>query len=254
MARNKNKYLKDLELVEVSKSIYIKEKMKYINKDYGKLHLKDIVCDVTGHVYGVCDCECGEKDVVTNISKLVHGSTKSCLCVRTVGRTHNTKYDNHAYIGKVYGHMRVIKAFNSMGDGIYWYMQCIHCGRVKVGKACQIVASNHIGCKCYRKVTEEYIGRVIRTDKIVGLNGVNSEGRSLVIVQCTKCGKEREVLYKSLNAGNAKKCDCQLKVVCNDYDSYIGKNYCGHSIMEVIRIDWKIYFRLKCETCGKEYS
>lgn len=119
MARNKNMYLEELSLAQYSKSKYIKNKGQYINKQYDGLYLKDIVCTVDGLVYGVCDCECGEKDIVTGIHNLISGRTKRCACGRGVGKLGNTKYDNNEYIDKVYGHMKVIKAYNSLGDGVY---------------------------------------------------------------------------------------------------------------------------------------
>lgn len=107
-----------------------------------------------------------------------------------------------------------------------------------------------MGCECYRRVNESYIGRIIDTDEIIALSGKNDDGRTLVTVRCTECSKERTVLYKMLNRGNAKKCECQLQVKRNDYDSYIGTSYCGYKIIEIMHENAQYYFNLVCETCG----
>ena len=218
MARNKTVHLGDIELVTRSRSKYIVNKHKYINKRYNKLLLKDIVCDTKGFVYGVCDCECGEHDILTAIYKLVTNQTYSCsACARRAGSGFNSIYDSDKYIGNIYGYLKVLSYYfgeDSKGNkGVFWHTQCIRCGKYKDFEASKLVGGTTVSCGCVlydrnNKYSDtSWIGKCVDGTLIINILNKTKNGQ-LWLCKCKYCGRLYNATAKKIVSRHTNSCGC----------------------------------------------
>lgn len=217
MAYNKVKYLKDLDLVEYSRSKYIRDKRQYIGKQYNKLILKDIVCDTHGFVYGVCDCiNCGNTNIVTAIKKLVNFETYTCGCSRKAGTGFNSKYDSEEYIGKMYGNLRVDGYFfseNKNSKGVFWNTTCMICNRHKTFKATLLVNGTTTSCGCLlekrnnKYSSQDWVGQYIDDTEVISVDDKTYYGQ-MWTCKCKYCGNLYRTLARKIVSGHTNSCGC----------------------------------------------
>lgn len=220
MAKNKNVYLKDIEIKPLYniRSQYVKNKDKYINRMYNYLYVKDIVVSTKGYALGVCDCtRCGEKDLVIDISSIVAGRRNSCNCVRKAGMTHKSIYDSPKYIGNIYGDLRVDEAYTGeLGGhkGVIWKTTCLRCGNTKEIIASLLVNGTVKSCGCKGKERnnkysnpEEWVGKIINGTKVLEIGTKSADGQHW-ICQCKYCGKPFDVIARRIAYGVNRSCGC----------------------------------------------
>lgn len=218
MARNSTVHIQDIQsnIVSASRSKYIRNKDKYINNKYNSLFLKDIVCVTGGFVYGICDCDCGEKDVVTGIYPLITGKTATCGCSHKSGNINNSKYDSDEYIGKVYGNLRVIGYYRGeiKGEhGVIWKLKCELCGNYIEMKATHVVNGTTTSCGCAlhnrnNKYSNKNLeGTYINGTKIIKVLDKEYTGQ-FWICECRYCKKHFKVLARKLCSGHTQSCGC----------------------------------------------
>ena len=65
-----------------------------INKKFNRLLVKEIIREKSKETKALCDCECGNKDVVVSVYRLINGLTKSCGCLTSEARKKTGK-NNH---------------------------------------------------------------------------------------------------------------------------------------------------------------
>lgn len=217
MARNKTVHLEDIKIVYESRSKYIINKSQYINKKYNKLYLKDIVCDTRGYVYGVCDCDCGETNIVTAIRALLDYKTKSCSsCARATGSGFNSKYASDEYIGKIYGNLKVIKYYygrDDNGQGVFWRTKCLLCNNEKDFKASSLVNGTTISCGCVlnnrnnKYSDDSWLGKDIYGTKVLKILDKEYDGQ-MWLCKCKYCGADFKALARKIVSRHTNSCGC----------------------------------------------
>ena len=223
MARNKVVYLRDIELKTVGiRSKYYVNKHDYVNKQYNDLYLKDIVvCSNNSEVLGVCDCACGNIDIVTGIFKLISNKTKCCNeCLRSVGSGKiRTKYADSKFIGCVIGYLEILDYYSGkLGNhsGIIWKTQCLRCGSKKDFLAGQLANNTTVSCGClaYERnhlySSEDYNGTVVGVVKIKKVlpKSTLSTGEQCWLCECKYCGKEFTALARHVVYKHTVSCGC----------------------------------------------
>lgn len=98
---------------------------------------------------------------------------------------------------------------------------------------------------------EEAIGFNFGTDTVIKRNGTNESGRTLIQLQCNKCGAYRDVLWKRFNYDPycCKKCNC-MGVSRESYDKLIGTEYQGYIVEGTFKSNNRTYLNVKCLKCG----
>lgn len=229
MARNKIVYLKDIEnelKIDGIKSKYWVNKELYISKKYNDLFLKDIVVDKKGFVYGVCNCDCGERDLVTAIKPLLDGKTKtckSCISKPCIGKR-KSKYADNYYIGKVYGFLEVLTFYhgtNGNRSGVMWKLRCLNCGAI-VDRFASLVANKNsttISCGCVgvnrnnKYSIESYVGTYVNGTKVLRLlpKDYDKTGSQFWECECKYCGKPYIRCARHIVYGHVNSCGCQTE-------------------------------------------
>lgn len=228
----KRKFLTDIELNENSRSKYVLNKDKYINKEYNFLYLKDIVCDTSGRVYGVCDCtRCGQKDVVTVISNLLSYRTVTCGCSREVSI--NNKYGKDSYIGQEVNGMiieKIDRASDNEESSVYWEGRCKYCNKHMRKKASLQVKGTSRSCGCLLQKRnnkysgDEWVGKEIFGTKVIKILESDASGQHW-LCQCKYCGKQFKAVARKIVSRHTNSCGCNtesigIKEIRNYLDSH----------------------------------
>ena len=96
-----------------------------------------------GNYLWECRCECGN-EIVAQSSKLIHGHTKSCGCIRG-----DTLREN--LVGKRYGRLTVIGLNRERkSSSVFWDCRC-DCGTTKAVSRAHLLSGATISCGCYHK-------------------------------------------------------------------------------------------------------
>lgn len=135
------------------------------------------------------------------------------------------------YVGEVFGNIKLIEYLGKSevleGESFVsrpiFNVQCTQCGTIYNNVELHKVQSYRFTCSCEKKDYQKLfydkykclIGRVIGTDKVIGLEYRPNEdhnNRALVRLKCNECGNERFVGVDAfLNSKNYKKCNCKPK-------------------------------------------
>lgn len=220
--RNKVVYLSDVvQKTSGIRSKYYRNKESYIGMYYNDLYLKDIIVSEKGEVLGVCDCECGTKDLVTGIFALVSLKTKCCNnCMRSsyTGKI-ATKYNSDKYIGKVYGYLKVVEYyFGKVGDksGVIWDLECLNCGATLSAFAGQVVNGTSISCGCVGEERNNkysdisYLGKYINGTRVLDIlpKDYVETGEQFWRCECKYCGEPFISSARSIVSSHTNSCGC----------------------------------------------
>lgn len=93
----------------------------------------------------------------------------------------------------------------------------------------------------------EAVNKVIGTDLVLGENGYDKTGRTLVSIQCTLCGELRDVPWHRLNAGRPKRCNCKLS---KSEKAELGTIVDTDKVVDYAPICGRIGFVVECLECG----
>lgn len=93
----------------------------------------------------------------------------------------------------------------------------------------------------------EAIDKTIGTDIVLGENGRDGTGRTLVSLQCTLCGELRDVPWHRLNAGRPKRCSCKLS---KSEKAKIGTIVDTDKVVDYAPICGRTGFVVECLECG----
>ena len=110
--------------------------------------------------YWLCRCDCGTETVVSS-SCLLHGTTKSCGCLRKEKAGENNFID---LTGNRYGRLVVIEKVEHPGRYVYWLCQC-DCGNKVAVMGKSLKNGNTRSCGCLRKENMREIGRTKKRGK-----------------------------------------------------------------------------------------
>lgn len=110
------------------------ERYEMINHKYGRLTVKECIGKIPNKhgVFFLCDCECGNKNVIKEMSKLKTGHTKSCGCLQkeVVSKT-NKKYNTFDIQGDV------VVGYTSNGESFFFDAEDLQ----KVKKYCWYITN-----------------------------------------------------------------------------------------------------------------
>ena len=146
----------------------------YIGKTYGSL----TVLETIGNNHrgeGVlfrCHCKhCNDNNVIVGARHVVYGRINTCgklLCQKKED-VFNTKYRDNAYIGQVFGYLKVLSIAppNIKDKGVRWVCECQRDGNITTAIASAVVMGNNISCGCLNSTAEVYIEEILRKYNIL---------------------------------------------------------------------------------------
>lgn len=190
--------------------IFVRRK-KLLGKKYGLLTIKDFVArrNIDAYrVYAVCDCDCGNKDIIVVVSDLTGGRKK--ICNRD---NHYANLLKKEKIGLKFGKLEV-KDFILKNNQTYAVCDC-DCGNKNltykwtwfkqgVYKTC--------GCGIKKEINlhPEIIGKTFGLLHVISFKEerIISNKREVFFTCRCKCGKNKAVSYHNLINGNTKSCGC----------------------------------------------
>lgn len=130
---------------------------------FGMLTVKhrgeDVIRNNKRRITWICDCDCGNKNVVCLADSLTAGYKKSCGCLQ-----HRPQHDD--LLGMKFGRLEVV-AFDGIKNGkAYWLCKC-ECGNEKYVKVStnDLKAGNTQSCGCLRNErVKEAVGKPNKYD------------------------------------------------------------------------------------------
>ncbi len=165
-------------------------------------------------------CDCDSPEFSINGSSLVRGLSKSCGCVRRMGRRVSDR--ERALISKRstkdlteqrFGRLQVLRRDGSRRDkrghsAATWWVQC-DCGSPEKSIISQnLTKGNATSCGCLKKelLTADLIGKKFGRLQVVGREGFDKYGATWH-TQC-ECGKSKIVRTNALTSENVRSCGC----------------------------------------------
>ena len=129
----------------------------YIGKKFGRLTVIDKGhTDKNGHIYWICQCECGSIKEVSG-THLKEGKTQSCGCL------HSEIISTLNFIdltGQKFGKLTVIKRANNIGTKAAWVCQC-DCGNTTIVQGCNLRNGHTTSCGCINSKGELLIRQLL---------------------------------------------------------------------------------------------
>lgn len=194
------------------KSSSLKRRVDYCGKKYGKLTVKKMLYNYnnTKHTYCLCDCECGTKDVLINVSNLLKPAMHSCGCAKRsiLIRHHGKNID-----GNKYGRLTVLET--------YWEekppkVKCkCDCGNIVILNKNYVQSGHTQSCGCLHsektseKNTKDWSNIISPYGiKFIKQHSMNAHGQWLWECQCF-CGNKFIALPAKINNGHITSCGCR---------------------------------------------
>lgn len=144
-----------------------------------------------------CRCDCG-KEVLTPITQLTGGYTKSCGCLG-----HPPLKD---YVGKRFGHL-VVTSYAGKDKGMHRWNCVCDCGKETVVGQTLLQSGKTKSCGCNgNPPLEDLTGAVFGRLTVLG-KAESQKGSGYWRCRC-ECGKETVVRYGNLISGHTKSCGC----------------------------------------------
>jgi hypothetical protein len=178
---------------------------------FGRLTARKFYERKNNITYWMCDCECGNKDVIASVPNLRRGTKKSCGCIGN-GRFLDLT-------GKIFGKLTVLKRVEKPAhlnaDATYYLCRC-ECTKERVVCAGNLLSGTQISCGCTRKEygreyinqqLEKFIGKVFGRLTVKELFGRDKSGNYLWKCSCN-CGKYKIASSNNLISGNTRSCGC----------------------------------------------
>lgn len=123
-----------------------------VGEKYGMLTIKSLLHNYnnTRITYVVCDCECGNRDVITRLNGLRSGNTKSCGCIHSP-----------SLLNKKFGMLTVVSEEQSNSSQRRWLCKC-DCGATITLTSYQITSGHTKSCGCLRSDAVSYFEHLVR--------------------------------------------------------------------------------------------
>lgn len=193
------------------KGDFLLEKENLIGNKYGKLTVKQMIYNYnnTGRTKCLCDCDCGNKDVIRGSYQLKHTTDSSCGCGK---KEYIRKSCGKDIDGKRFGRLLVME---TLWDNNPPMVKCLcDCGK-EVVLSKRDVQSNHTkSCGCLKSDIFKEANYVDHTNevsdygiKILNPYGVNNKNQLLWNCQCY-CGNCFQELPARILNGHVRSCGC----------------------------------------------
>lgn len=190
---------------KIYKQIPVGQAKDLTNQRFGKLTVLYRVEYSKKGSYWLCQCECGNKTVVS-ASHLISNHTTSCGCQKRLKLLKDLT-------GKKFGMLTVLGYDRTEGKGhTYWKCQC-DCGTIKSIRKDGLVSGAVISCGCYnhKKIGElttiDLTGQTFGRWTVLKRSGSNQHNTAMWLCQCS-CGNQKIVLGTTLRKGQSKSCGC----------------------------------------------
>ena len=139
----------------------INKKQDLVGKKFGKLTAIQQTDEKSsrGYYMWLCECECGNKNVLIPRNDLISGHSKSCGC----GKLHIKDITNQRF-GKLIAISRTDKS--TSGEGYYWTCEC-DCGNIIEVPVSSLTSGETKSCGCISmSAGEERVEKILKDNNI----------------------------------------------------------------------------------------
>lgn len=233
---------------------------------YGHLTVKEMIYDDTGRTRCICDCDCGNKNVIKDTDKLHNKSIHSCGCARKeIARIHLGRQID----GKRFGRLLVVETYwdeyptkvkckCDCGDiGIY-NKKDVQTGHTKSCGCLQSDMASIASTKDWSNTTSEYGVALLSQDV------KNESNQWLWRCKCGLCGKEFSAIPAKILNGHITSCGCRKASSKEDLiESFLISNNIKYisqysfddcRFKQVLKFDFAIFNKKEELTCLIEYD
>lgn len=180
-----------------------------VGKTFERLTVVEFVKKENGYAYWMCECQCGNKKIVSGDS-LRNGGIKSCGCLNDEIRRSTKRYKN-IEIGQRFGRLVVVSIDGIIDGSAYWLCKC-DCGNIKsvFGTSLRNGSTSSCGCygaemrkgATYKDITGQRFGKLLVLKRVIG-----DKKHTLYLCKCD-CGNEKIIDGRNLREGKSKSCGC----------------------------------------------
>jgi hypothetical protein len=220
-----------------------------VGKKFGKITVKErFGSDKHRSATWLCDCDCGNKDLVIVGTYLTNGITKSCKkCIKK------------DLLGQRFGRLLV----SEQVDGYHYECIC-DCGNKKIFTRSHLIGGVK-SCGCLRHEKEDLSGMKFGMLTVIKRVGENNRRSPIYLCRCD-CGKEKEILAKSFKYGGTKSCGCLNKktirkhgepeevLLNNIFLDYVKNAQARKRSFEITKEEFKNIIDGNCFYCGSPPS
>lgn len=192
----------------------------------------------------LCDCDCGNTNIIVLGDYLQRSKTPSCGCDARKSRMEKNRTNN---IGEKYGRLTIVD--------IIWDVhpakavcKC-DCGNDYIGVKADIVSGHTQSCGCLHSEsvsmtnTKDWTGYVAKSGvKFIKQYHMNNKGQWIWECECPLCGNSFYELPAKVNNGHTTSCGCRIQP--------FGESYVK-SILEDMNVEFKPQY--KFDDCKNIY-
>lgn len=188
------------------------------NKKYGRLTLIKPLpySDHCGYSLSLCQCDCG-KEVEVATSRVLHGITRSCGCLRSdIAKKYNLAKWKKVIPGLKYGRLLVQDVAGKTEDEELAYRCECDCGNEIVVLGKKLMNKSTSSCGCVKeKINQQksrrnksiWPGTIFYQLKVIAPECRNNSGETIYKCTC-QCGNKISVLSSMLRDGAIRDCGC----------------------------------------------
>lgn len=191
----------------------LKRRQDLTGQKFGLLTVKGMVYNFEGtnETRCICDCDCGNTDVIKIPYSLKTGKIKSCGCIKGVSQRQKLE-------GKKFGKLLVVEEIFISSDNHKLRCLC-DCGNEIVLSRRDVMTGHTKSCGCLKKeFMKEYYENHDQSGyisdygvEILDRAGKNSKGQTLWNCKCGLCGRIFQELPARIKDNHVRSCGCLVR-------------------------------------------